>query len=342
MTHPASSAMPVARVRLTLEEVHRVAHEALVRVGYEDADARVVADHLVDAAACGYEYSGLPKILEIVEAPKARAPREPIRCLRETPASALLDGGNHVGMITMHHATNRVIALAQTSGFGIVGVTNSWMSGRSAYYMERVARHGLVGVHTVSSASLVAPPGGARPSMGTNPIAFGFPGEPHPLIVDIGTSAIMGTELGLMRRRGVLLPEGVAIDSHGQPTRDAEAARLGAFLPMAGHKGFGLALAAKALGLLAGSALNEAKDYGYLILAFRPDLLMPLEEFKTELKHMLDRVRATPRQKGVSEIRIPSERSFRDRQRHRIEGVEVDAPILGAIEALGRARAFTD
>jgi len=325
------------RVRLTLQEAGEIAQAVLVRLGYDEPDAAIVTGHLIDAAACGYEYSGLPKILEIAEAAKARQPRKPVSWLHETPMSALLDGGNHVGMVTMHHATGRVISLAQANGFGLVGVTNSWMSGRSAYYMERVARSGLVGFHTVSSASLVAPPGGARPSIGTNPIAFGFPGSPDPLVIDLGTSAIMGTEFGLLRRRGELLPEGVAIDSRGEPTRDAEAAKLGAFLPLAGHKGFALALAAKALGILAGSAMNEAKDYGYLILAFQPDLMMPREDFERELKNMIDRVKSTPRQAGVPEIRIPSERSFRDRRRHQTEGIEVDAFVLDAIEALGRS-----
>jgi LDH2 family malate/lactate/ureidoglycolate dehydrogenase len=189
----------------------------------------------------------------------------------------------------------------------------------------------------VSSASLVAPPGGKRPALGTNPIAFGFPGEPDPLVIDLGTSAFMATELGLMRRRGARLPEGVAIDRDGHPTTDPEAARLGALLPLAGHKGFALALAAKALGILAGSALNEAKDYGYLVIAFKPDLMMTLEEYKRDLAAMLDGIRATPRQPGVDAIRIPSERAFRERRRHRVAGIEMDSAILQSIEALGRA-----
>lgn len=324
------------RVKLTLSDSYKVAYDCLLRIGYTDSDARIVADHLIDAAACGYEYSGLPKILEIANSPKALLPRTPIRYLRETAVSTLMDGGNHVGMVSMHYATDRAILLAQANGFSIVGVTNSWMSGRSAYYMERVARAGLVGIHTVSSASLVAPPGGSRPSIGTNPIAFGFPGDLDPLIIDIGTSAIMGTELGLLRRRGDLLPEGVALDRHGYPTRDADEAKNGAFLPMAGHKGFALALAAKALGILAGSAFNEARDYGYLIIAFKPDLLIPIEEFKAELQQMISRIKDTPKQEGVSEIRIPSERAFKDRRRHQTEGIEVDLLILRAIEALGK------
>ena len=71
----------------------------------------------------------------------------------------LIDGGNQSGMLAMHHATDVAIAKACAHGFALVGVTNSWMSGRSAYYVERIARADLIGLHTVGSASLVAPPG---------------------------------------------------------------------------------------------------------------------------------------------------------------------------------------
>ena len=71
----------------------------------------------------------------------------------------------------------------------------------------------------------VAPYGGTRPVLGTNPIAFALPGAAGPLVLDIGTSAFMATELQLRVRLGQPLPEGVALDRDGQPTRDAEEAR---------------------------------------------------------------------------------------------------------------------
>lgn len=331
---PGEAAAPGERVRLSVQEALDLSMAVLLRIGYTEENAKIVSDHLLDAALCGYEYSGLPKILEIAESPKARNPTMPMRTLHQTPVSALLDGGNHVGMVSMHHATNEVIARAQRQGFAIVGITNSWMSGRGAYYVEKMARAGLVAIYTVSSASLVAPPGGSKPSIGTNPVSFGFPGEPEPLVIDMGTSAFMGTELGLLRRRGLLLPEGVAIDRDGNPTRDPEQARLGAILTLAGHKGFALSMAMKAFGILAGSGLNTAKDYGYLVIAFKPDLLMPLESFKTELREMIGRVKATPRLPGVEEIRIPSENSFRNRHANRQSGIAIDLHIHRSLQQL--------
>jgi LDH2 family malate/lactate/ureidoglycolate dehydrogenase len=326
------------RVHLSVQDAWRLSQTTLLRIGYTEENARIVSDHLIAAALCGYEYSGLPKILEIAESAKARQPTSPMQVLKETSVSALLDGGNHVGMVALDHATNTVIEKALVHGFGLVGVTNSWMSGRGAYYVEKIARAGLMAIHTVSSASLVAPHGGAKASMGTNPISFGFPGDPNPLIIDMGTSAFMATELGLYRRRGKLLPEGVAIDRDGQPTRDPEEARLGALLSLAGHKGFALSMAMKAFGILAGSHLNEAKDYGYLLIAFKPDLLITLDEYKAALADMIKRVKATPRLPSVDEIRIPSENSFRNFEINRNAGISIDDHIYRSLLTLNPPR----
>ena len=167
----------------------------------------------------------------------------------------------------------------------------------------------------------------------TNPIAFGLPSAEGPIVFDMGTSAFMMTEVMLRERMGESLPEGVALDGDGQPTTDAKAARQGALLPFGGYKGFGLAFVMQALGLLAGSALDLEGDNGYLFIAFKPDLLVPLEQFKRELSELVVRVKAVPRQQGVKEIRIPSERAFRSRERALREGIEVDRAVLAALRA---------
>src|SRR5262249_2486639 len=149
-------------------------------IGYDAEEARILADHVLDAALCGYEYSGLPKLLNVAEHPRHAAGRRPLRVLKETSVSVLLDGGNQNGMLGMYDATRAAIEPATAHGVALVGVTNLWMSGRSAYYVEMAARAGLVAIHTVAAPPLVAPHGGRRPALGTNPIAFGFPLEGDP------------------------------------------------------------------------------------------------------------------------------------------------------------------
>jgi LDH2 family malate/lactate/ureidoglycolate dehydrogenase len=94
----------------------------------------------------------------------------------------------------------------------------------------------------------------------------------------------------------------------------------------------------QALGVLAGSSLSADKFYGYLIMAIKPDLLLPLDEFQRGMSEMLAKVKATPRQPGVDEIRLPGERAFRERARLRKEGIVIDRQIYDALLALPEGR----
>src|SRR6202521_6283503 len=190
------------RIRLNVDEARALGERALSGIGYDAEEARIIADHVIDAALCGYEYSGLAKILNIPEHRRFGLPRRPMRILHETPGSALYDGGNNCGMVAMYHAANAAIAKAAGHGIAIIGVTDSWMSGRSAYFVEMIAKADLVAIHTASSGASVAPYGGPRPVLGTHPIAFALPSADGPLVLDMGTSAFMGTDLALRVRLG--------------------------------------------------------------------------------------------------------------------------------------------
>ncbi len=326
------------RVTMSVEEARALCRKAVASTGYNEADSAIIAEHALDAALCGYEYSGLPKVLNIEDSRRHALGRKPVSILRETPVSALMDGGNNVGMLALHHATEVAIAKASAQGFAIVGMNNAWTSGRSAHYVERIARAGLIAIHTASAARQVAPPGGAKGVLGTNPIAFAFPCDPDPLVIDMGTSAVMATDVKYRERMGIPLPENSAIDANGEVTRDAALASLGALLPFGGatgaHKGFGLSLAVEALGVLGGSASDLDQAYGYVFIAVKPDLLMSLDQYKRELAQSIARIKATPRAAGVDEIRIPSERMYRQRARQMREGIEVDKRIYDIVKAL--------
>ena len=316
------------RVRLSVAEARALGERAMRGVGYEHDEARILTDHVIDAALCGYEYSGLPKLLNVADDPRHAAGRRPMRVVKGTSVSVLFDGGNQSGMLGMYHATRAAIERASTHGFALVGVNDIWMSGRSAYYVEMAARAGLIAIHTVAAPPMVAPLGGAQARLGTNPIAFGFPMEGDPLVIDLGTAAFMGTDLQFRQRLGLPLPAGVAIDEHGRPTTDAAAARRGALLPFGGHKGFALALAIHALGVSA----------QYLFIAFKPDLFVPLDEYRHALAAEIAAIKATPRQDGVAEIRIPGERAYRERARLGREGIEIDRRIHDQLIRLADGR----
>jgi LDH2 family malate/lactate/ureidoglycolate dehydrogenase len=330
--------MPAGRVHLSVDEARSIGERAMRGVGYDPEDARILTDHVVDAALCGYEYSGLAKLLNVPEHRRFAQPRYPVRLMHETEVSALYDGGNNNGMIALHHVARATVEKAKAHGIALVGVTNTWMSGRNAYFVEMIANEGYVAIHTASGGGSVAPLGGIKPILGTNPIAFAIPTEEGPLILDMGTSAFMATELQLRVRRNEALPEGVAIDRDGRPTTDPAAATASALLPFAGYKGFGLGLVVQALGVLGGAGLIEGIQDGYLFIAFRPDLLIPLERCKHEVSALMARIKAVPRAPGVAEIRIPGENSARNRERLSREGLDIDQLVYDELHRLAGNR----
>jgi LDH2 family malate/lactate/ureidoglycolate dehydrogenase len=325
------------RIRMTVADARALGEAAMRGAGYDQDDARILTDHVLDAALCGYEYSGLPKLLNVVDYPEFRQPRHPVRVVRETGATAMLDGGNTTGMVAAYRASEATIHRAQAHGLAVVCLGNTWMTGRSAYYCEMIARAGLVVIHTVASPPAVAPFGGTRPALGTNPIAFGFPTDDDPLVIDMGTSAFMGTDLQFRARLGKPIPAGVALGPDGLPTTDAVTAHQGALLPFGGpeggYKGFGLALAMDALGALTAGIRPADAVSGYMFLAFKPDLFLSLDAYRHEVSRRIAAIKGTPRQTGTTEIRIPGERSYATRVRLEREGIEIDRKIH---DALGR------
>jgi LDH2 family malate/lactate/ureidoglycolate dehydrogenase len=324
-------------IRLGVDEARLLGEATLRRIGYPDEEAAIITDQLIDNALCGYRFASLPRILAIAGDEKTDKPRTQVRVIRETPVSALVDGGNKVGYVAAYRGAEVAIAKAKASGIAIVGVHNSYYSGRNAYYVEQIVNTGLVAIHTASAKPHVIPPGGRKPALGTNPFSIGFPSANGPVIYDVGTASVMWGEVLLMARLGYPLPEGVGFDADGQPTLDARAVEQGGGVsPFGGHKGYGLSFAIQALGLLAGAALprGDVQDYGFLFIAIDPAVMLPDGDFEAQFSELVARVKATPRQAGVEEIRIPSERAFREREQRRIEGIVLDRKVVEALYAL--------
>ena len=323
-------------VRLDVADATALGEAALARIGFPAEEARIITDQLIDNSLCGYRFAGLPRILAIARDAETGRARTPVRVVHETATSALVDGGNNVGYVAVYRGTEIAIAKARETGIASVGVFNSYYSGRNAYYLERIVEAGLVGLHTASGSPHVVPPGGRRPALGTNPIAFGFPSADGPVIFDIGTASLMWGEVLLSAETGEALPDGLAFDADGNLTRDARAAAKGGVAPWGGHKGYGLSFAIQALGLLAGAALphGNVQDYGFLFLVVDPGLMLPGNDFAARMGDLVRSIKATPRQPGVDEIRIPSERAFRERTRRRVEGIVIDRAVIAALQAL--------
>jgi LDH2 family malate/lactate/ureidoglycolate dehydrogenase len=298
-------------------------------------DAELIADHLIDCELRGLHYGGLARAISIAERfERVRDSRRPITMIHETPVSARIDGGDHIGYVVAHRATALVIEKAAAAGIAVVGASHTWYTGMLSYYAEMAAERGLVSMIASNASPWVAPHGATEGRLGTNPICFGFPSADHPIILDIGTSAIIHAEVTLARRFGNDLPENVAFDRDGLPTRDPTAALAGAFAAWGGHKGSGLAIVVQLLGILSGSPPipPELAGFGYLVIAMRPDLMGPAKTFVENVSAFAQAVRNARPVEGGSPVRMPFDRSRRERERRLAEnGIEIPDVLLSQL-----------
>jgi delta1-piperideine-2-carboxylate reductase len=317
-------------MRITIPEARRLAERVMAALGHDATDAGLVADHLMDCELRGLRYGGLARAISIAERiHRTGDGRRPISILYETPVSARIDGGDHLGYLVALRATKLAIAKAETSGIAVVGASDTWYTGMLSYYAEMAASAGLVSMIASNASPWVAPSGATEGRLGTNPICFGFPSADDPIIFDIGTSAIIHAEVTIARRLGQELPENVAFNREGQPTRDPAAALAGAFATWGGHKGSGLGIAVQLLGILAGSPSipGELAGFGYLIVVVRPDLMGPAKDFRESASAFADAVRSARPVDVGSPVRMPFDRSRQDRQRRLAENA-IDVPEL--------------
>jgi delta1-piperideine-2-carboxylate reductase len=300
----------------------------MLALDHNDEDARLIADHLIDCELRGLAYGGLARAISIAERFERTGDcRRPMSILHETPVSARLDGGDHIGYVVAHRATRLAIEKAEAAGIAMVGASDTWYTGMLSYYAEMAAARGLVSIIASNASPWVAPHGATEGRLGTNPICFGFPSASDPIIFDIGTSAIIHAEVTLAKRLGNDLPENVAFHRDGSPTVDPSAALAGAFAAWGGHKGSGLAIAVQLLGILAGSPPipGELAGFGYLMVAMRPDLMGPAETFRQNVSAFADAVRSARPIAGGSPVRMPFDRSRQERAR-RLSQNAIDVP----------------
>ncbi|MEU0842001.1 Ldh family oxidoreductase [Streptomyces sp. NPDC005962] len=320
---------------LSLPDARALVTAAMTACGHSAGAADTIADHLLDCELRGLSFGGLARALSVAERVRtAEAPPEPIRVVAETPVSATVDGGDQVGYLVGMHALQLAVTKARAQGIAVVGARNTWYTGMFSYYLEKAAAAGLAGMIAGSGPAVVAPHGGTESRFGTNPIAFGFPAKPTPVIWDIGTSAVMYGEVTLKARLGEKLPPGQAYDAAGVPTLDPAAALEGAFGVWGGHKGSGLALVVQLLGMMTGAAADPpgVSDCGFFAVLFDPGVLTDPDDYRQRITAFAESVRATRPVEGGSPVRVPFDRSVTRREETLRRGtVDVPEAVVAAL-----------
>jgi LDH2 family malate/lactate/ureidoglycolate dehydrogenase len=319
-------------------------------VGVGSVDAQTVAWALVEANLEGIDTHGVSRLAlyaRRVRAGLAAACPE-LHWTHPASAVALLDADNALGPVAATAAIDEAVRLAKLHGTGMVAVAHTNHAAALSAYTERAAEAGCLAIMVCNTPPGVPPWGGRTAFFGTNPLAFTTPGptpgEP-PVVVDLATSIVARGNIIMAARQGKSIPEGWAIDSEGQPTTDPRAALAGSVLPMAGAKGYALALMIEILSaIVPGSGWGPhvrspyddwtaPTDAGMWCLAIDLGPLMSPETYASRLGSMLAAVRETETIPGQT-IRIPGERRAEVRMKRMKEGIPLDATTRAELDAL--------
>jgi LDH2 family malate/lactate/ureidoglycolate dehydrogenase len=333
-------------VKVSAQEERDVIVAALQRHGAPLETAEVQADWLVEADLRGQSSHGiarLPILVARIQAGLLVPDAQPLMTWRSQVVLSV-DGARGFGPAVATTALALAVARAREHGISLVAISNAHHLGILAPYVEDAADEGVICVALTTSEALVHPWGGRHAMIGTNPVAIGVPAQPSPLVLDMATGQISMGKIIHHSQIGQPLEPGWAVDRDGEPTTDPQAALSGAISPFGGPKGFALGLAFEALvGSLTNSAFGTEVhgtldavhecNKGDVFICIDATIVVGSSR-SDEVSKYLDDVRATPAASGSSGVRVPGDRSARERARRHVEGVEVAATSWGAAVAL--------
>lgn len=339
----------VVGARVNAQTLQHFAQQVLRAIGLPETDATTVAWALIQANLEGVDTHGVSRLG--VYAQRVRAglanPRPTLHWSRPAPGIQTLDADNALGPVAAVAAMDAAIRLAREQGIGMVSVAHTNHAAALSAYVERAAEAGCIAMMVCNTPKAMPPWGGRAAFLGTNPLAFAAPvsDEREPVVVDMATTIVARGNIIMAARQGQAIPADWALDAEGQPTTDAQAALAGAVLPMAGAKGYALALMIEILSaIISGSAwgpqvrspyedTQEPTDSGLWLMAFDVAALMPAPLYAQRMSEFLDAVRDSSAAPG-QQVRIPGERRAQIRQERLTTGIPLDAATRAELRTL--------
>lgn len=319
------------------------------------ADAELVADTLVQADLWGHQSHGTLRVPAYVARLKSGAVDAKARptLTHDRGPVGVMDGKNAMGQVVAGMAMELAIERARAFGVGAISVHDSNHFGTAMYFTLMAAREGCIGFVATNASPAMPPWGGKTKAVGTNPWSWAAPaGEHCPMVLDIANTAVARGKIHLARQRGEPIPTGWALGPDGLATTDPDRALSGVTLPMAGHKGYGIALMMDVLaGVLSGSAFGSGVSgpfqserpgrAGHFVLALNVEAFMPLQEFGRRQEALIQALKASPLADGFAEILYPGEPEARLAEKSEREGISLPAATVEALAQLCRDLGIT-
>lgn len=318
--------------------------------GVPAADARLLADTLVQADLWGHQSHGVLRLgwyLERLQNGVMKPVTQP-EFVVDAGSIAVIDGHDGVGHVLTELATREAIRRAKAHGIGAVGLRYSNHFGTCMYYTRMGALAGCVMWLTSNGGPAMAPWGGRKKIIGTNPFSVATPAGRHPpFLMDMANTGVARGKIYLARQKREAIPLGWALNAAGEPTTDPQAAIDGIILPMGEHKGYAIAMMVDVLsGVLTGSGFltkvhspyktAEKSNAGHLLIALDIEKFQPLAQFNARMEEYIRELKSVPLAQGFDEVHYPGEIEAKNDLRHRKEGLTFPADTLADLARIAR------
>lgn len=336
---------------LIAKQLSSLCLNVLKAAGVPEDEAKTVSDHLVEANLAGIDSHGVLRLVPYIKGVQKNLirPGSKIEVVRETPGTVLLNGNWGFGQVIGAKAMRMAIQRAKTIGICSVAAFNCNHIGRLADYCILATKNDMIGIALVQAGprGSMAPFGGKKGIMGTNPFCFAIPtNTENPIVLDMATSMVSGGTIRIKHARKERVPEGWILDAKGNPTTDPAdwiGPPKGVSLPF-GHKGYGLAVMIEIIcGALTGVGVGKEllekfpERFGInqiFMTAINITAFTDVNQFKNHVDSLIGEVKNCPRQEGVDEIFLPGEPEFRKKERRLKEGIYIEDSTWNDIKAL--------
>ncbi len=311
----------VSGPRIDPAQLLKVAQAVYQSAGMPEQDAWLAADTLIQADLWGHQSHGLLRLGWYYARLQSGAMKAVTNTSLVVDAGAIsvMDGHDGVGQVITRRAVDEAVSRAKKHGVGVVSVRNSNHFGTCMYYTRIGAEQGFVMVLMSNAGPNMAPWGGLKKKIGTNPWSIAVPGGAHgPIVMDMANSGVARGKIYLANKRRESIPDHWAIDAQGRPTTDPKAALEGFILPMAGHKGYVMGTMVDILsGVLSGSQFLDGvhgpydpvnrSGAGHFMVALNVAAFQPLSEFNTRMDEYLTSLKDVPLAAGHKQVFYPGE-----------------------------------
>lgn len=348
---------------IPFRDIEKFIIRILQNAGLPAEDAGIVADVLLEADRLGFDSHGVNRLKSIYLDRIKEGILNPVtnlEIIRESPATAVVDGHDGMGHVIAYKSMKMAIEKARTYGMGMVAVRNSSHFGIAGYYPLMAAREDMIGISGTNARPSIAPTFGVENMLGTNPLTFAMPtDEEFPFLLDCATSIIQRGKIELYAREGKEMTKGLVIDENGESKTDSREvlkdliAGKAALTPLggigeetAGYKGYGYATVVEILSaalqqgsflrMLMGVSDGKKVPYhlGHFFIVINVGSFTEPQDFKRTTGNILREIRESRKMPGKARIYTAGEKEYLTSMDRSSKGVPFSGQLLNEFRGL--------